>query len=231
MIIFDGDYSRLLHQMMEEVDRVNYYRVKCQNGIVRKFRQTKVFPVWYSEVITLPRSNNTYLVYYYAKNANENDFRFNHFHGALLMLNDEKGHRMVVTYRDMTIRKETAKGLVDSDVNVLQVYSGHFFSRYRERMGLSTELTANDLITTFFGRNGHYFTMLDYDRIVLEKNRSKGNCAWAVEDGVILSEKLEIDDFYVLKHKTFLSNSELKPGQKEATPSISWMRSRITSKK
>ena len=61
--------------------------------------------------------------------------------------------------------------------------------------------------------------------MVLEKNRWKGNSAWAVEDGVALSEIMPIsDDVMVFQHNTFLSRKDLKENQKDATPLPTEMR-------
>lgn len=226
MIIFDGDYERIFHQMVGEEKKVDYYLNKCSNGIVKRYRQTRTFPVWYSEAVTIPSSQNTYMFYYYAKNADELD-RFNHFYGALLLLNENNGKRMVITLRSMTLRELVKGGYRDIDSMGMQVYSGHFFSRYRERMNLPSDLSANDVILTFFGRNGHYFSQLDYDKIVLEKNRHKGNSAFGIEDGIILSEEKDYGSFHLFKHNTFLSYSTLKQSQKDATPPISWMRDQV----
>ena len=119
----------------------------------------------------------------------------------------------------------------DERWDCLQVYDGHFFSRFRERMKLSSTLSTNEVIATFFGRNGGYFTKLNYEDIVLKKNRHKGNSAWGVDDGVILSEEHNMGRFWVFIHNTFLSWPDLKPSQADATPSVFEMHGRCMSEK
>lgn len=139
MIIFNGDYDRIYRQMLDEDAKVKYYIDKLQGGIVKKFRQQRTFPIWHYEQITLPKSNNTYLIYYYVKDAVEANRMFNHFWGALLLLNTNNGNRVILSLREVTLRelKIDTLQLKDHETHELQVYSGHFFSRYRERVNYS----------------------------------------------------------------------------------------------
>lgn len=233
MIIFDGDYDRIYRQMLDEDAKVKYYIDKLQGGIVKKFRQQRTFPIWHYEQITLPKSNNTYLIYYYVKDAVEANRMFNHFWGALLLLNTNNGNRLILSLREVTLRElkiDTLK-LKDHETHELQVYSGHFFSRYRERMNLPSEWSVNDVIANFFGRNGYYFTQLNYNSIVLEKNRNKGNAAFAIEEGVTLGDETITNDYHLVKHNTFLSLAELKMDQDKATPGVTIMRDVVSHKK
>lgn len=222
MILSTDNYKRIYEQLLDEQVKVHYYLQKNANKMNKQLRSAKSIPVWYCETITMPKTNNTYLLYYYAATKGE-VITGSCWSGAPLLINDENGHRVAVMLRKMTESDPRAK--TETKYMSLQVYSGHFFSRYRERMNLSASLSSNDVITAYFGRNEGYFSELDYDKIVLEKNRHKGNSAFGIDDGVTLAEVTRLDGgLVVFKHNTFLSRSELKDSQEEATPSREMMR-------
>ena len=222
MILSTDNYQRIYEQMLSERERTRYYLQKNSKKMDQMLCSAKSVPVWYCETITMPKTNNTYLLYYYAATKGEVITR-SCWSGAPLLINDENGHRVAVMLRKMTESDPMAK--TETKYMSLQVYYGHFFSRYRERMKLPDSLSTNEVITAYFGRNEGYFAELDYDKIVLEKNRHKGNSAFAIDDGVTLAEVTRLDSgLVVFKHNTFLSRRELKDSQEDATPSKENMR-------
>lgn len=222
MILSTDNYQRIYDQMRDERERTRYYLRKNLKKMEKRMRSARSVPVWYCETIKMPKTNNTYLLYYYALTWPEVKAGSCWF-GAPLLLNDENGYRVAIMLRPMTERDfQTGE---DKAYDSLQVYSGHFFSRYRERMGFSASLSTDELFSSFFGRNEGYFAELDYDKIVLEKNRHKGNIAFGIDDGVTLAEKTVLDSgVRIFKHNTFLSRNELKENQEEAVPSQYAMR-------
>ena len=92
-------------------------------------------------------------------------------------------------------------------------------------MSLPDTLSGDDVIATYFGRNGAYAVNLNYNEMVLEQNRHKGNSAWAVEYGVTLSEIMPAgEELMVFQHNTFLSRKDLKENQAEEMPLTTEMR-------
>lgn len=222
MILSTDNYRRIYNQLMDEREKVRYYLLKNEKGIFRKFRETQKTPVWYHDTVTMPKTRNTYLLYYYAMYHREAADNYC-WKGAPLLVNDEKGHLVAIMLRKMYETDSDTDETVYFDA--LQVYSGHFFSRYRERMAMPDSLSTNDIIANFFGRNEGYFARLDYDAIVLEKNRHKGTSAFGIDDGVTLAEELFLPGgLRVVKHNTFLSRRELKDSQDAATPDRDYMR-------
>lgn len=222
MILSTDNYRRIYDQLMDEREKVRYYLRKNTKKMDRLLRDAESVPVWYCETITMPRTNNTYLLYYYAATIGE-VMTGSCWSGAPLIMNDENGHRVAIMLRGMAEKNPITNS--ETKYMSLQVYSGHFFSRYRERMGLSDKLSTNEVITAYFGRNEGYFAELDYEKIVLEKNRHKGNSAFGIDDGVTLAEVTRLDGgLVVFKHNTFLSRRELKDSQYDATPSKDTMR-------
>ena len=222
MILSTDNYQRIYEQLRDEREAVRYHLRKNEKYMEKRMRSARTVPVWCCDTITMPKTGNTYLLYYYALTWNE--IRGGTcWSGAPLLVNDENGHRVAIMLRHMMERDTETKEEIPYDT--LQVYSGHFFSRYRERMGLSDKLSTNEVITAYFGRNEGYFAELDYEKIVLEKNRHKGNSAFGIDDGVTLAEVTRLDGgLVVFKHNTFLSRRELKDNQYDATPSKDTMR-------
>lgn len=222
MILSTDNYQRIYEQMLDERERVRYHLQKNAKKMDKLLRSARTVPVWYCETLTMPKTSNTYLLYYYALNRGE-VVSGSYWKGAPLLVNDENGHRVAIMFRKM---KECRVGTnKEVPYESLQVYSGHFFSRYRERMNFPSNMTTNEVVTSFFGRNEGYFAKLDYDQFVLEQNRHKGNRAFGVDDGVTLAEETILDSgVRVFKHKTFLSRRELKSSQERATPSQDEMR-------
>ena len=222
MILSTDNYQRIYDQLRDEREAVRYYLRKNERFMEKRMRSARTVPVWCCDTITMPKTSNTYLLYYYALTWNE--IRGGTcWSGAPLLVNDENGHRVAIMLRHMMERDTETKEEIPYDT--LQVYSGHFFSRYRERMNLPDRLSVNDVIAFYFGRNEGYFAELDYNQLVLEKNRHKGNSAYGIDDGVTLAEVTVLDSgVRVFKHNTFLSRRELKGNQVGATPSQDHLR-------
>lgn len=222
MILSTDNYQRIYSQLRDEREAVRYHLRKNEKYMEKRMRSARTVPVWCCDTITMPKTGNTYLLYYYAATWGEVSTG-SCWSGAPLLVNDENGRRVAFMYRYMSERDTETKAEIAYDT--LQVYSGHFFSRYRERMGLPDRLSTNDVIATFFGRNEGYFAELDYDEFILEKNRHKGNRVYGVDDGVTLAEVTKLDSgVMVFKHNTFLSRNELKGNQVGATPSREHLR-------
>lgn len=225
MILYDTDYANIYRQMLAERDKVEYWRQRNKKKVLKLFKQSPTVPVFYHEIRTMPDTNNRYLFWYYAMTKNETEHE-SCFAGAVLLLNNNKGQRVAITlktFSDVSIPNRT----VDS----LQIFSSHFFSRYRERYTYLEPSDSIKLLVQFFGRNGGYMMEVDYNDFVLEKNRKANGSAWGMDDGVTLASKEWIDvdgkRIFITRHHTFLSRNELKPDQQAVLPSQDNMRSRL----
>ena len=209
--------------MRDEKEQINYYILKNAKKVQKEFYYSQKLPCWIYKTITLPKTNNTYLIYYYAMNRRECDTG-SCFIGSVLLLNDNEGRRWAIALRTFREIKKNL-GIIDS----LQIFTGHFFSRYKERYPYMKDLPTLDLIATFFGRNGGYFAELDYDELVLKKNRQENGSAWGVDDGITLgiNSNTELPNgklLYVTQHNTFISREMLKENQASSVLSKEGMR-------
>ena len=223
MIIYDEDYTRLYKQMRDERERVEYYLRKGQKKALRTLSETPA-PCYYYEKVKFSDTNNTYLLYYYCRNE------YNRKHGTciygnILMTNTRDGKRIAV--RLMTISEKT--GRVKGKRDTLQIFTGHFFSRYRERFFSDDSKSTDEMITIFAGRNLGYMYELPYKDMVLEKNQTEKGCVWAMDDGFSFGENEWMDmgvygKVLVVNHKTYLSEDDLKDDQWENVLPVEIMR-------
>lgn len=226
MILYDSNYADIYRQMAAERDKVEYWRQKNSKKILKMFKRSPTVPVYYHEIRTMPDTHNKYLFWYYAMNRNETENE-TCYAGAVLLLDDNKGKRVAIVLKTMSEVNNP-----DFDVDSLQIYSGHFFSRYKERYDYLESKDPIECMVQFFGRNGGYMAEVDYNEFVLEKNRKPNGSAWGMDDGVTLASKEWIDvgykKIFLAKHHTFLSRKELKPDQLKVLPSQYAMRSMLT---
>ena len=226
MIIYDEDFKRIYKQMHDERERVQYYLQKCQKEAFRTLAKTPA-PCYYIQQVKFSDTNNTYLLYYYCANEHERKSG-NCFYGSLLCLDDKDGHRIAI--RLMTISERSGK--MSGKRDTLQVFTGHFFSRYRERFFPDDSKSPTEMITIFAGRNLGYMYQLNYEKMVLEKNRTPNGCVWGMDDGFSFGENEWIDmgiygKVLVVKHKTFLSEYDLKDDQYAETLPVDVMRAML----
>lgn len=225
MILYDTDYADIYRQMSAEREKVEYWKIKGSKKILKEFKKSPTVPVFHHEIRTMPDTHNKYLFWYYAMTRAECDHE-TCFAGAVLLMNDKHGKRVAICLKTMS-----EMDYPDLDIDSLQIFSGHFFSRYKERYTYLQDSNTITLMVQFFGRNGGYMAEVDYNEFTLEKNRKAHGSAWGMDDGVTIASKEWVDvdgkKIFVTKHHTFLSRKELKPDQLAVLPSQEQMRSRL----
>lgn len=216
MILADDDYLTIARLMKEDREKVLFYIQKEDTKVGKRFAKEYKFPQWSYSFYTVPDSRNTYLIWFYALNKKEviDNYFWN---GSCLLLNSSDGKRYAYCLRPQK-DVDTAEKF-DS----IQIYSGHFFSRYKERMKLPASLNEYEVMTTFFGRNILYFYGLKSDKVMKKPEKYKDAMAYKIDDGVIFGSEQWLPykngQLLVMNNKTFLSNDILKENQKENMPS------------
>lgn len=229
MILYDSTDAEIYLAMKEELPKVAYYVSKEEKNAFKCFRDAKKFPALYHKMYTVPSSMNKYLVWYYAMTFDEYKSA-TYYYGNALIIND---HKHPDKWKAVACRRQRLPD--KKPVESLQIYTGHFFSRYRERVLLDGFPKVNDVVTTFFGRNVAFQYRLEFEKLNInyEKYHFKNGAAWRIDDGVTLGEEEWITvngkDVHVVKHNTFLSQSILKDGQKDYVPSRKETRQTIMS--
>lgn len=225
MILYDEDYANIYRQMSEEKIKVEYWKTKNTKKILKQFKRSPTVPVFYHEIRTMPDTNNKYLLWYYASTRNECE-KETCYAGAVLLLDDKDGKRIAICLKTLSEMNHP-----DWNIDSLQIFSGHFFSRYKQRYPSLKDTDPIGLMVQFFGRNGGYMYEVDYNEFTLEKSRKPHGSAWGMDDGVTFASKKWIDigstKIFVTKHHTFLSRKELKPNQLAVLPSQSEVRAKL----
>ena len=212
MILYnDQNFPEIYRQMKDEKEKVDYYLNKIEKESLRYIAKTPA-PCYSFQKITMPKTGNTYLLYYYCLTENERRHG-SAFFGNLLLLNDDQGRRVVIRLMKTEERSQYSSRKLDS----LHIFTGHFFSRYRERFFSDKDATTDDIVVSFAGRNLGYLHQLKYEEFVKEKDRRDNGAAWIIEDGVSVgaSEMIHVNDkpLWIAMHKTYLSPAELKDDQ------------------
>ena len=225
MILADSDYPTIYKGIKSELDKVAF-AVKKEEGKAKKiFYNSATFPCCHNTTYTVPSSQNKYLIWYYCHNPKEAQF-CTYYYGFSLLLTDSDGKQFAVLcrpYKNKERKREES----------IQVFSGHFFSRYRERMKLGNKMSTYDLMTFFFGRNVPYMGKLDWKELTVKPEHYKDSpSAWRIDDGVTFAAEYQLTldngkSLHVTKHNTFLSESVLKNEQKPHVPSNFIMRESI----
>ncbi|MBQ9173724.1 MAG: hypothetical protein IJ161_08360 [Bacteroidales bacterium] len=203
--------------MRNEVPKVEFF-IKKEAGRLKKtfLRNFGTFPFFYQTTYIIPDSRNRYLVWFCANNKRELNTQTARS-GCCLILNEDKGKTTVYEYKECLIPNTYPKKEIEA---VLNVYTGHFFSRYRERAGWGTKLTRDEIIVRYLCRNAIFISGLPFDKINLNSDKYPGGAAGQVTDGLVLiTETHETDTkglpFTVIKHNTFIGKTHLKEDQQE----------------
>lgn len=115
--------------------------------ISKQFKKGKKFPAWKWEEYTHQESHNHYLITFYAPTLTHADNPDIHVVAFL----EEDRQRIVVHWGCWMYRKHGS--LEAYATRYVGYYSGHFFSRYRERIWKGVKMSNNELISRYFSRN------------------------------------------------------------------------------
>lgn len=115
--------------------------------IVKQFKKEGKFPAWkWSEYIH-PESRNRYQICFYAPTAAHAEHPIVDYVAFL----EEDRQRIVVQWGCWMYRKHGSLDAIAT--RYVGYFSGHFFSRYRERIWKDTKMSFNELICRYFSRN------------------------------------------------------------------------------
>lgn len=113
----------------------------------RQFKKERRFPAWKWDEYIHQESQNRYLISFYAPTPAHTDHPVVNF----VALMEEDHQRIVVQWGCWMYRKHGT--LENIATRYIGYYSGHFFSRYRERIWNNLEMYNNELISRYFSRN------------------------------------------------------------------------------
>jgi len=224
MILFNMPDQQIFLEMYKEKEKVDFAVEKHWNKILRiKVTNATRFPHLQYEEYTVPATKNRYLIWHYGVPEGNGTVNWNI--GSTLLLNDDKGRIQTVTLtKDGGTRQDySGKTKLYHHWN-LCFYTGHFYSRYRERMHHETKMQPFDVIVTWLGRNYGFYKQIKPSDIIRLPERYVNANAIQMTDGIILGSvsRFDTDDgLYceVNRQKTFLPLSMLKNEQHNAAES------------
>ena len=115
--------------------------------MAKQFKKEQKFPAWKWAEYTHQQSHNRYLICFYAPTpaqADRPDINF-------LAFMEEDRQRIVIQWGCWLYRKH---GSLDNiATRYIGYFSGHFFSRYRERIWKNVDMSFNELLCRYFSRN------------------------------------------------------------------------------
>ena len=216
MILHDTPYAQMHDVMAAEEGKVFFSMTKFQQRFDKAvMRSSDPLPIIMTDNYTVPASKNRYLIFGVAtKNGKmiQCDYEF------VLPVNGPDGKPFYLKNWD---HKENDVPIEKGARNVLGmfIFTGHFFSRYRERAKIDQKYSTNEVIATFCKRNIECMKMLDVDKMVKKKDKYKDTVCFQSRDGIILGTQTwttcKDGPLSVIIAKTFLSEAQLHDTQKK----------------
>lgn len=191
--------------------------------MAKQFKRGGHFPAWKWAEYTHPKSRNHYLISFYAPTASQADNPIVKYVAFL----DEDHQRIIAQWGCWMYRKRGS--LENIATRYVGYYSGHFFSRYRERVWKDAEMTNNELICRYFSRNSNTIP-LELNENIQRNYKEYGELAkyaFQVTDGTCFirhwneGEETSIgqqdcDFVSVVLYYTFVSGSMMSESQNKA---------------
>lgn len=211
MILFDTQNEITLKVMLSEWEKVCYFVRKNEEKVVKHFKKMRPGQLHlYIQKYTVPTSNNTYFI------ITKKDFDNNINTWTYLKANGDLGKTKYYILRK-NLSNETGQNF-QRPTWILDIYTGHFLSRYRMRTG-ATEKNADELFVRFLQQNNKKGMAIPASMV---NPAAKGKNQYAIisEEGLAFVDTEEYIINGVLtnvnENKTFVSRKNLYFKQTES---------------
>ena len=189
---------------------------------IKELKIAKRFPAckWYE--YTVPESKNKYIIFYYA----ESRIAINRPNVGNFCLVYDNRNRYVIKWGARTYSRTKDGPLMF--IREIQVYTPHFFERYRDRGLKDSSLCINDVVCAYLSRNKEAVPIEMNEKINrhLEKYGAGAKYGYRVRDGFCFAfsnvqitkskdgdtNKDKHEALYVV-YKTFMNESNMKENQ------------------
>ena len=223
MLLPTMTYKEMYDHLGEDLKKVKIREDYFLPKAIKEFKKERRFPAckWYE--YTVPESKNKYIIFYYAEHWKVID---NPKVGSFCIVYDDKNNRYVIKW-GARLYKQTKDSKLDI-IREIQVYTSHFFSRYKERGLKDKSIGINEVVGMYLSRNRECvpITMTKEINRRLEKYGSGAKYGYRVRDGfcfassnVQVSRNVDSDiskdkheALYVV-YKTFMNESDMKDNQ------------------
>ena len=223
MLLPTMTYKEMYDHLGEDLKKVKIREDYFLPKAIKEFKKERRFPAckWYE--YTVPESKNKYIIFYYAEHWKVID---NPNVGSFCIVYDDKNNRYVIKW-GARLYKQTKDSKLDI-IREIQVYTPHFFSRYKERGLKDTSIGINEVVGMYLSRNRDDVPIMMNEAINkrLEKYGPGAKYGYRVRDGFCFAmsdvqiSKSKDDDPNKDKHealyvvyKTFMNESNMKENQ------------------
>lgn len=225
MILPSMTWKEMYDGLAADAQKVQIRTEKSYPKAVKAFRKSKTLPAWYIDEYKIPATNNQYIIFYYAGNANEIEKpRYSSFCFVF------SGNQRYV-FRGMQMGYRHTPKCETIMLPQIHAYTSHFFQRYNERFLHKDYLSPNEIAGMFFVRNPFPMPIMlneevnkNYKEYGERNNRgmrvSDGFCfaqtdieGYKSEDGI---PEHDIVDAMLILYTTFMNESDMSDTQRAA---------------
>ena len=137
-------YDNLSKDLKKVKIREDYFLPKA----IKEFKKEKRFPAWRWYEYTVPASQNKYIIFFYVESR---AFIEKPEIGNYCVVFDNKNNKFVIKWGACGYNHTKDGPLML--LRQIQVYTSHFFDRYKERRLKDLSLNANDVVCRYLSRN------------------------------------------------------------------------------
>jgi hypothetical protein len=225
MITSSMTYKEMYDHLAADLGKVEYRKAYYLPKAVREFRKAIKFPVWKWYEYKVPSTNNKYVIFYYAENA---DFVEKPKTGFYVDVFYDR-QRFVVKWGASGYR-HTPTGPIKA-IRQIHAYTSHFLHRYNERCLKDDSLSTNDIACRYLSRNDIAMP-IEINESINKNIEDYGEGAkqgFRVRDGICFTrtgcegdrDKNRVDAM-VIVYTTFMSEYKMTDSQRLAIDKEHW---------
>lgn len=147
MILSSMSYKEMYDAIVADVQKIQIRIDKVLPKVVRQFKKSRSFPVWYVDEYTIPATNNQHIIFYYSANISEAEKP--HYQSFTIVFADRQ--RYVI--KGMTLGYQHTPNSEVIPLPQIHAYTSHFLQRYNERFLHNDKLSANEIAGFYLLRN------------------------------------------------------------------------------
>lgn len=147
MIVPSMTYLEMYNELVADLPKLKIRANTLMGKVVKVFRKTHRYPAWLCYDYTHQESRNKYLISFYAASVKQIENPVVDYIGVT----SDKNGRVIIKWENWLYHKDNETDFIGT--RAISFYCGHFFSRYRERVWPTVEMSAEELICRYFSRN------------------------------------------------------------------------------
>lgn len=240
MLLTSMTYKEMYDNLAKDFEKVKIKQEYLLPKAIREFKKERKFPSWKWYEYTIPSTNNTYIIFFYAETKSDVG---KPKVGSFCIVFDDSNRRYVFK---CSVCHWISDDRESSIIREIRVYTSHFFDRYKERWFKDTSLSSNEAACRYFSRNEEGRMPIEMNEDInrhLEKYGEGARYSCRVRDGVcfvmtdqqlVKSEDGDRPIAQFVFYRTFISRSEMAESQLKAIDKSyyeSWFRSEQTIQK